>query len=206
MGSVLRARVGLAGMLLSLTLLMVAGSGCQNQTITAAKIAHQQRTIDHTGLKQVADYDVVKARAAAPRTWEQLNVKKTKLFTDIQWRSPTRLTGVGVAYIRLPLPLPASALIWFAKQEYTKKANDGKLLAEWTDDIGRPWFEAQNNKYHVKGYVVTKGFEAWIVYSGYKVATPPSEEELKLARRAQETIVPTPLAPNQAQTPISTVE
>jgi hypothetical protein len=205
MGCSLHARIGM-GIVLSLSLLLAAGSGCQSQTVSAAKIAHQQRTINTTGLKEVANYEVVKARAAAPRRWEQLNIKKTSLFTDMQWRSPTKLTGVGVAYIRLPLPLPAGALIWFAKQEYTKKSNDGRLLSEWTDPIGRPWFEAENNKYHVKGYVVTKGFEAWIVYSGYKVATPPSDEELKLAHRAQETIVPTPLAPNMAQTPISTAE
>ena len=205
MGCSLHARFGTA-VVLSLVLLLAAGSGCQSQTVTAAKLAHRQRTIDTTGLKDVASYDVVKARAAAPRAWEQLNIKKTKLFTDVQWRSPTKLTGVGVAYIRMPLPLPAAALIWFAKQEYTKKSDDGKLLSEWTDAMGRPWFEAENNKYHVKGYIVTKGFEAWIVYSGYKVATPPSEEELRLAHRAQETIVPTPLAPNMAQTPMSTAD
>jgi hypothetical protein len=205
MGCSLRARVG-TGIVLSLTLLLAAGTGCQSQTVSAAKLAHQQRTLNTTGLKDVENYQVVKARAAAPRAWEQLNIKKTSLFTDMQWRSPSKLTGVGIAYIRLPLPLPAGALIWFAKQEYTKKSNDGKLLSEWTDAIGRPWFEAENNKYHVKGYIVTKGFEAWIVYSGYKVATPPSDEELKLAHRAQETIVPTPLSPNMAQTPMSTAE
>ena len=205
MGLVLRARVG-CGLALSLVLLLAAGVGCQSQTVTAAQIAHRQRVIDTTGLKDVQTFDVVKARVASPRTWEQLKIKKTSLFTDMQWRSPSRQTGVGVAYIRLPLPLPAGALIWLAKQEYTKKADDGKLLAEWTDAIGRPWFEAENNKYHVKGYVVTKGFEAWIVYSGYKIASPPVEDELRVALRAQETIIPTPLAPNQAQTPTATAE
>src|SRR5688572_12040592 len=109
MGCVLRARFG-CGVGLSLVLLLAtAGSGCQSQTVTAAQLAHRQRVIDTTGLKDVETYPIVKARAAAPRTWEQLNVKKTKLFTDMQWRSPSRLTGVGVAYIRLPLPLPAQA-------------------------------------------------------------------------------------------------
>jgi hypothetical protein len=205
MGSFLHAPVG-TGVVLSLLLIAAAGTGCQSQTVTAAQLAHRQRTIDTTGLKDVQTIDVVKARVSPPRAWVPLNVKKTHLFTDMQWRSPSRNTGVGIAYVRLPLPLPAGALIWFAKQEYTKKANDGKLLAEWTDSIGRPWFEAENNKYHVTGYVVTRGFEAWIVYSGYKIATPPSDEELKVARRAQETIVPTPLAPNQAQMPTATAD
>jgi len=101
----------------------------------------------------------------------------------------------------LPLPLAARTIIWFAKLEYSKRADDGKVLREWDDDLGRPWFEAENNKYHVRGYVVVKGFEAWIVYCGYRTAFPPQVSELAAAQRSAETIMPTPLAPNQSQTP-----
>ena len=48
--------------------------------------------------------------------------------------------------------------------------------------------------YHVRGYIVSKGFEAWIIYCGYKTAQPPSATELGVAARSLETIVPTPFA------------
>ena len=63
---------------------------------------------------------------------------------------------------------------------------------EWIDDVGRSWFEAENNKYHVQGYVLTRGFNAWIVYFGYKTGYPPDLAELSIAARAAETFVPDP--------------
>jgi hypothetical protein len=130
--------------------------------------------------------------------------KHAALYTDMQWRSPSKMTGVGAAYVRLPIPLPASALVWLAKQEYSKKAQDGELVGQWTDELGRPWFEAQNTKYHVRGYVVTRGFEAWIIYCGYKREQPPSASEIGVASRSMETIVPTPMAPDLPQKSMAT--
>ena len=114
------------------------------------------------------------------------------LYTHEQWRSPSSLTGVGVAYVRLPLPLSSKAIAWFAKQEYGKKAADGRIIAEWTDELGRSWFEAENKKYHVRGYVTTRGLEAWIVYSGYRLTDPPEPAEISLATRSAETFIPIP--------------
>ena len=188
-------------------ILMLLSSGCQvNPTISTAKLIHHQQVIDTTGLKEVETVEAVKAQAAPPQKWDPLAIKKTALFTDMQWRSPSKMTGVGVAYVRMPLPVPAGALIWFAKQEYCKRADDGKLIGEWTDGIGRPWFEAENKKYHVRGYVVTRGLEAWIVYCGYRTEQPPSQDELKIAQRSVETIVPTPLAKSIARTPTATAD
>jgi hypothetical protein len=196
MGFLKSARAG------GIVFVLLALTGCQvNSTISTARLIHHQQVIDTTGLRDTEVVEAVKARAAAPQRWDALAIKKTALFTDMQWRSPSKMTGVGVAYIRMPLPVPAAALIWFAKQEYCKRADDGKLIGEWTDGIGRPWFEAENNKYHVRGYVVTKGFEAWIVYCGYRTETPPSQDELRMAQRSAETIIPTPLAPSDARTP-----
>jgi hypothetical protein len=121
----------------------------------------------------------------------------------MQWRSPTKMTGVGVAYIHMPLPFPARMITWLAQKEYSKKADDGKILGEWEDALGRPWFEAENTRYHVRGYVVTKGFEAWIIYCGYNREQPPSAAELGVAARALETIVPTPMAAEVPQRPVA---
>jgi hypothetical protein len=90
----------------------------------------------------------------------------------------------------MPIPLSAQTLIWFAKQEYAKSRKDGRLTTEWTDSIGRPWFEAENAKYHVRGYAVVKGLDAWIVYYGYKVGHAPDPAEVSLAGRCLETILP----------------
>ena len=187
-----------------LTALTAVNTGCQvSQTVSTQRLIRHQVMIDVSGLNPTETVEPVKAHIAAPQKWDKLAVKKTMMFTDAQWRAPSRMTGVGIAYVKLPFPLPAKALIWLAKREYAKKSPDGKLLAEWTDDLGRPWFEAENSSYHVRGYAVTKGWEAWIVYLGYKTAEPPSAADLGIAGRCLQTIIPTPFAPDgppQAQT------
>jgi len=77
------------------------------------------------------------------------------------------------------------------------------VLGQWTDALGRPWFEAQNSKYHIRGYVVTKGFEAWVIYCGYRRERPPSAPELGVAARSLETIVPTPFAEDVPRQPLA---
>jgi len=200
--SALPRRLRLRGMFVLLALVFC--TGCQfTPTVPAAHFIQHQALIDCSGLKDVETCDPVKVHVAAPQKWEALSPKKTALYTDMQWRSPSKLTGVGVAYVHMPLPLPASAVVWLAKQEYCKKAGDGELIGQWTDALGRPWFEAQNVKYHLRGYVVTKGFDAWIIYCGYKREQPPSAAELGVAARSLETIVPTPIAPQVPQKPMA---
>ena len=165
--------------------------GCQQpQQVTRQKLIDHVALIDFTGLKPVAAVESVKVQAAVPRQWEQLDVYKTALYTHQQWKSPSTRTGVGVAHIRMPLPLTTKMLLWIAKREYTKKANDGRILSEWTDDLGRPWFEAENDKYRVRGYAIVNGFQAWVVYFGHKSNEPPDPAELSLAARAATSVVP----------------
>jgi hypothetical protein len=189
---------------LSLILLSALGSGCQiTQSVSATRLIQHQAMIDPSGLKDTSICDDVKVHVAAPQKWEQLTPRKTAVYTDMQWRSPSRMTGIGVAYVRLPLPIPASTVAWLAEKEYTKRSDDGKLLSLWSDALGRPWFEAENSRFHVRGYIVTRGFEAWIIYCGYKLEQPPSAAELSVAGRSLETIVPTPIAPNVPQRPLA---
>jgi hypothetical protein len=165
--------------------------GCApTQTVSISRILRQQALLDLSGLKPEKTVEAAKAKIAAPETWDQLVPKKTALYTDMQWRSPSHMSAVGVLFIRMPLPFSSSTLAWFAKREYTKKKDQGKLIGEWKDDLGRPWFEAENNKYHVRGYIYTHGLDAWIVYSGYKMEAPPNASEMTVAMRSMQTIVP----------------
>jgi hypothetical protein len=126
------------------------------------------------------------------------------LYSHQQWRSPSASAGVGVAYIHTPIPLSTDMLVWFAKNEYAKRQASGdksgattrpadiggRLIGEWTDSLGRHWFEAESTKYHVKGYAMTRGCEAWIVYSGWRVKSKPCEAEIALGARAADSVVP----------------
>jgi len=179
-------------------------TGCQMaQTVSTARLIQHQAMIDPTGLKETEIIEQVKVHIAAPQKWEQLAARRHSLYTETQWRSPSKMTGLGVAYVRLPLPIPAKTITWLAQKEYAKKADDGKILGTWEDALGRPWFEAENSKYHVRGYIVSKGFEAWILYCGYKTEEPPSATELGVAARALETIVPTSYSSEVPQKPMA---
>jgi len=176
------------------------GSGCQSgASVGTHRLIEHQAMIDFAGLKPVTENKSLRVQAAIPEKWDTLPLYATALYTHQQWRSPSRQTGVGVAYIRSPIPLTTNAILWFAKNEYNKKkTTDGQQLGEWKDATGRHWFEAENAKYHVRGYVITKGFDAWIVYFGYRVPSIPNAAELNLAARAADKVLPTPLVAPQA--------
>jgi hypothetical protein len=179
------------GPLVILVLLFGVGTGCQTtRPITNERLIEHQALIDFSGLAPVEPVGEVRAVVSRPRNWQLLPFKQNALYAHAQWKSPSSYTGIGAVYIRMPLPLGDKAMIWLAKREYTNKANDGRVIREWTDDLGRCWFEAENNKYHVQGYALTRGFNAWIVYFGYKTGFPPDLAELSIAARAAETFVP----------------
>jgi hypothetical protein len=169
-------------------LLTLLVGGCQSARPDA--IESQRALIDFTGLGPLMQINALKSNGSAPQNWDPLPMQITPLFAHEQWRSPTRTTGVGIAYIHLPLPVPAAAVLWFARRQYESQQNDGRSLGRWTDSVGREWFAAESRKYYVRGYVVTRGMDAWIVYCGYRRANAPRPYELSLAVRSMETIVP----------------
>ena len=174
-------------------LVVLAGSdgGCQSgPQVSSHQLIEHQALIDFSGLSSAEFFSEIQTTIGTPRHWELLPTKRTAIYTHDQWRSPSTHTGVGVLCAHLPLPLSAQAVVWFAKQEYAKQAQDGRVIAEWTDALGRSWFEAENVKYHIRGYVVVDGFTAWIVYCGYRAKFPPNLAEISLAARALETAVP----------------
>ena len=185
-----------------LAVVAMAGTGCQSaQPVSVRRLVNHQAMVDFSGLKSPEHFDVVKAEAAVPASWPAQAVKRGPMYTDMQWRSPSGTAAVGVAHVRMPLPLSARTLVWFAKSQYSKQSDDGRLIGQWTDSLGRWWFEAENNKYHVRGYALVRGFNAWIVYFGSKAGYPPDMAELSLAARCVETFIPDPKRPTRAPSP-----
>jgi len=175
----------------AVSVLVVAG--CQFTGTQAVMHKAPAVMTEESTLLPTAKQDWLKVQWAIPADWKPMKPTKTPLYVHQQFRSPTLATGFGVAYIHMPLPLSAKAILWFAKGEYTKKSNEGRLIGEWTDKLGRSWFEAENSKYHVKGYAVTKGFDAWVVYSGYRMTRAQEPKEIDLATKCADAIVPLPL-------------
>jgi hypothetical protein len=176
-------------------LLLVAAvmcAGCQSaRPIPSRQLIEHQAVIDFSGLKPPEARESLKSVGAVPRTWEQVGPIKNTLYTHTQWRSPSGRTAIGAAYIHMPLPLNADMLLFIAKLEYAKRKNDGRIASRWTDALGREWFEAENDKYHVQGYALAQGFDGWFVYFGYKVTEPPDMSEISLAARSADSFVPT---------------
>ena len=176
----------------------VLATGCQTTSkVTNRRLIEHQALIDFSGLAPAEPVDAVKVACSVPRQWEAMPLKKTPIYAHQQWRSPSSHTGVGVVYVRLPLPLSERMLLWVAKREYTKANEDGKTMGQWTDEVGREWFEAENNKYHVRGYAIVRGFNAWLVYFGSKTGHPPDMAELGLAARCVQTFIPDPRRPTR---------
>lgn len=175
-------------------LLFACLAGCQGaQPIRTYRLIEHQALIDFSGLKPAETMADLKVRAAVPRSWEFMPPAKSPLYTHHQWRSASAKTGIGAAHLRLPLPLSADAILWLAKGEYAKRGTgggEGRLIRQWTDALGRSCFEAENAKYHVHGYCLAQGFEAWIVYFGYRTNQPPDPAEISLAARCADTFVP----------------
>jgi hypothetical protein len=185
--STIRFRQFLTACLLSLAF-CIASAGCQTSKPEAME--SQRAFIDFTGLGPVREISVLKASGSVPQDWSPLPLQKTPLYAHEQWHSPTMTTGVGIAVVHLPLPVPASAVLWFAQRKYEACQSDGHSLGRWTDSAGREWFAAENKRYYVRGYVMTRGMDAWIVYCGYRRLSAPRPYELSLAVRSMETFVP----------------
>ena len=168
---------------------MLAG-GCQMGSVPQERLVEQRLRIDDTGLSEAMTVEEVKAVASLPLGWVELKTQKTLLYTHQQWRSPTKRTAVGVTYVRLPLPLGRSVVEWMVMGEITKRAKCGKLIRDWQDDVGRHWFEVEDQDFHLVGYLMVRGFDVWLNYRGYRLREPKDQEEIQLADRALGTVLP----------------
>jgi hypothetical protein len=121
-----------------------------------------------------------------------LPASRSLFYVHQQWRSPDRATGVGVAYVSLPLPISPQILLFLAKSQYakTRAGAAGHVDRQWTDALGRLWFEAEDADLHVRGYVMTRGLEAWIVYGGHHLKGPLHQADIALADRTADAVLP----------------
>lgn len=173
---------------------LATGAGCQYQAVSTVELQIHQSQIDRQGLTNLQIDRDLKISCAPPDLWQQLPEVKTLFYSHQQWRSPDHHAGMGVAYVHTPIPFSPQTLLWFAKGQYGNSASaregKGRLIAQWTDGLGRSWFEAENDLYHVKGYAMTHACDAWIVYSGYRVKTKPPPGEIALAANGAESVAP----------------
>jgi hypothetical protein len=165
--------------------------GCQAVPVPSKmKLTEYRDALDDTGLGLPLAVKDVNLNASLPSGWQSLGVQKSSLYTHTQWRAPSKRTAVGSTYVKMPIPLSTKTLVWFAMNEVAKKSNDGKVIRRWNDKLGREWFEAENGKYHMTGYVMTRGFDAWINYVGRRKNEPTEPGEVALGEKALETFMP----------------
>src|SRR5687768_5161787 len=129
MGIAHRQRGGGTGVVVLFAMLVStwAGAGCVvAPPVSTKQILRQQRLLDFTGLLPAQTIKDLNVKWSAPRGWEALPPKSGMMFTHQQYRSPSGVTGVGVAYVRLPFPVSSNMIAWFAQREYLKKHNDQK--------------------------------------------------------------------------------
>jgi hypothetical protein len=188
-------RISAAAPVLLLTMLL----GCQSApTASSRRLIAHAAMLDFSGLQPAAPLGDVKMRAALPLSWDERPASTGPLYVHRQWRSPSQTNAVGVVYLHLPFPVSARLLIWFAKTQYAQRQEgetQGRLIAQWTDALGREWVDAENARYHVRGYALTSGFDAWFVYAGYRIQSPMNPMEIGMAARSVEAMLPLPLAP-----------
>src|SRR5215217_2351785 len=101
----------------ALLVLALAAVGCQTTSkVTNKRLIEHQALIDFSGLAPAEPVEAVKVSCSLPRQWEALPLKKTPLYSHQQWKSPSTHTGLGVVYVRLPLPINERMLLWLAKR------------------------------------------------------------------------------------------
>jgi hypothetical protein len=168
-------------------------AGCTVQNVSVFKLEMHQSEVNRTGLTVVRTDDLLQVTMASPQLWDLMPTTSNMIYSHRQWRSPDKHVGMGVAYLHMPVACSPQTLIWFAKAQYVHRTDGkGRLIAQWTDSLGRCWFEAENDLYHVRGYAMTRGNDAWIVYSGYRVHAEPTQVDLLLAERGADSVAPLP--------------
>ncbi len=176
----------------ALAILPLLLTACQQSNVTGSELLNRQQQSNGSGLAPMTRFAAVHASLAPPQDWTQLPATHGLFYVHQQWRSPDGGTGIGVAYIQLPLPVSPQILLFVAKSQYAKShsAVSGNIDTQWTDALGRLWFEGGDADLRVRGYVMTRGLEAWIVYSRHHLKGSASEHDIAMADRTADAVVP----------------
>jgi hypothetical protein len=173
--------------------MLAACAACQYQPISAVELEIHQSQLNKAGLTPPHVVSMLRITCAPPEEWEPLVPQSNLIYSHRQWRSLDHQVGMGVAYMHTPVPFSAQMLVWFAKARYRESdTSHGRLLGEWTDSLGRYWFEAEDNRFHVTGYAMTRGLDAWIVYSGFRLTGKAQRTEIALAAKGADSVAPLP--------------
>jgi hypothetical protein len=167
-------------------------TACAQSNVSTSQLLKHQMQSNLAALNPTVTIDELRASVAAPRNWTEAPINRGLLYVHQQWRSPDHQTGFGVAYIHLPFPISPQILLFLAGSQYSKSRynNGGHMDDQWTDSLGRLWFEATDAKYAVRGYAMTRGGEAWIVYSGHVITPTVKDSDVTMANLAADTVVP----------------
>jgi hypothetical protein len=173
-------------------LLLLLPTACQQSNIAGSELFKHQLQANPSGLTAPARFPDIHAVVAPPRDWTQIPASRGLFYVHQQWRSPDRGTGIGVAYVTLPLPISPQLLLFLARSQYAKdhSGSTGHLDTQWTDALGRLWFQGDDDNSHIRGYVLTRGLEAWIVYSGHHIRGPARQADIAMADRTADAVVP----------------
>jgi hypothetical protein len=192
--------------LIAMPIAMLLAVGCQSNSISARRLRDSQLELRHDGLSATRMLPTVCATGATPAEWVRKPTEFASIYTHEQWVSPSKTTGVGVVYVRVPFPVGPTAILWLAEQHFeAMPGQKGRIAGEWIDPLGRRWFTARNADTYVCGYIMTEGNAAWIVYFGHKLDAGFHPDEMSVAARAVTTIVPLTRA-NERETDAKVVE
>jgi hypothetical protein len=176
-----RPAPGLAGVLAVLCL----ATGCSHW------VAATQPAGDVRGLSEPSANEDVRALVAVPAGWQARPLKVGDRSWHQTWVSPSEATAFGVIFVKLPLPVgPELSLLGFLS-EMRKEQGEARLLAKQFDEsIDGLRFVAEGPDFTIHGNLITRGFSCWVAYAGTITGTVPVADELALAEKAREAVVP----------------
>lgn len=166
---------------------LVASCRMSGNVSEAALVLHNSQA-SGAGLSGAVGVEPLKVSMSPPAGWRPAQLHQANRYAYQQWWSQSGRTAVGVTYVRMPLPMNSKMVVTLAACE------GGRVIREWTDAIGRQWFEGERNGHRMVGYVLIRGFDAWINYSAWSLAESQVPAELELANRSIETIIPLSIA------------
>jgi hypothetical protein len=172
--------------LLPLALLLAGccAAGSRSMNVTARPPA------DRAGISQPQYLDDLRAYVNVPDGWHARALEQDPAsphsFHRV-WVSPTTRTAYGVIHFSLPLPVGHElALIGFLQQ---MKRNEGQaelMEKRWDPNLSGLRFVAGGGEHTIRGNLLVRGFEGWVIYAGTVRDFPIIQEELALAERARE--------------------
>ena len=152
-------------------------------------------------LDEAAPVAEVAATLAPPAGWSRRPLQEKPFARHLQFRSPDEHAPRRRREVRAP----AAALGRepdVARQATLPAAGERRLrpAGDVGDELGRRWLrgttkgrvnvDGEAGDWEAVGYLVTKGFDGWMVYRSRRTDIDPPADDLAAAERAVEAVVP----------------